>query len=374
MDYFKSIRPYHDSEVSEVLDQFKTHDLMQAMLLYGFPELTVQERMEKLLACQSVVDFQTKIMYQVVKKAIGRTMQDFTTDGFEHLRPEKSYLFISNHRDIILDTSLLNVALHDHHLRMTASAIGDNLVRKKFLKALAMLNRNFIIHRGLPLRESLERSGIVSEYIYYSITQNNRSVWIAQREGRTKNGDDRTQQGVLKMLTLATPSGITPLQYLKKLSVVPMAVSYEFDPTDMMKMPAIMAQHYGVEYIKSKKEDFENIIQGLVGQKGRVHVSVSKPLDEELDAIESENAHINKQLQAVAELLDERIHKQFRLFPTNYIAYDMLNQTALHADQYSEKELRQFERRLSNRNKSGDEISKEKFLEMYANPVKNKMK
>ena len=371
-DYFKSIRPFNDDEVPKALLQIKDTPLIQAMMAYAFPEDTPAQRVERLLACQKVSDFQVDIMYQVVTKAIEKSITEFTCDGFSALDPKKAYVFVSNHRDIILDTSLLNVALHDNHLSMTASAMGDNLLKKKYLKILAMLNRNIIIYRSLPPREALEHSKLVSEFIHHCITENHRNVWIAQREGRTKNGDDRTQQGVLKMLTLNTPEGVTPLQYLKTLNIVPMSISYEFDPTDVLKLPALIAQHNGVEYVKSKKEDFENIIQGLLGQKGRVHISVGQPLYEEIDAIEKAHQHLNKQLQALAECLDRAIHQQYKLFPANYIAYDLLNKTSIYKDYYNEKEFRQFERRMNNRSNSED-LSQKKFLEMYANPVKNKI-
>ena len=370
-DYFKSIRPFNDDEVPKALLQIKDTPLIRAMMAYAFPEDTPVQREKRLLACQKVSDFQVDIMYQVVTKAIEKSITEFTCDGFSALDPKKAYVFVSNHRDIILDTSLLNVALHDNHLSMTASAMGDNLLKKKYLKILAMLNRNIIIYRSLPPREALEHSKLVSEFIHHCITENHRNVWIAQREGRTKNGDDRTQQGVLKMLTLNTPEGVTPLQYLKTLNIVPMSISYEFDPTDVLKLPALIAQHNGVEYVKSKKEDFENIIQGLLGQKGRVHISVGQPLYEEIDAIEKAHQHLNKQLQALAECLDRAIHQQYKLFPANYIAYDLLNKTSIYKDYYNEKEFRQFERRMNNRSNSED-LSQKKFLEMYANPVKNK--
>lgn len=373
VEYFDSIRPYHDSEIHDILQDIHEHSLMQAMMLYAFPELSQEQRNQKLLSNYSIFDFQRQIMYRVVKKAIAKSMDDFTFEGFEKLKPDTAYLFISNHRDIILDTSLLNVTLHDHGLKMTASAVGDNLVRKKILKALSLLNRNFIIHRNLPPRESLEKSKIVSEYIKTCISVQNRSVWIAQREGRTKDGNDRTQQGVLKMLSLAKPENQSVMQYFKQLNVVPMAISYEFDPTDVMKIPALMAQHYGIEYVKSKKEDFENIFQGLVGQKGRVHISVGTPLNEIFDQIESENTHVNKQLQQLADFLDQRIHQQYKLFPTNYIAYDLLHQTNLHRQHYNQEEIRRFEERMNNLSQLERKISEEKFLEMYANPVKNKL-
>ena len=370
-DYFKSIRPFNDDEVPKALLQIKDTPLIRAMMAYAFPEDTPAQREKRLLACQKVSDFQVDIMYQVVTKAIEKSITEFTCDGFSALDPKKAYVFVSNHRDIILDTSLLNVALHDNHLSMTASAMGDNLLKKKYLKILAMLNRNIIIYRSLPPREALEHSKLVSEFIHRCITENHRNVWIAQREGRTKNGDDRTQQGVLKMLTLNTPEGVTPLQYLKTLNIVPMSISYEFDPTDVLKLPALIAQHNGVKYVKSKKEDFENIIQGLLGQKGRVHISVGQPLYEQIDTIETTYQHLNKQLQALAESLDHAIHQQYKLFPANYIAYDLLNNTSIYKNCYNEKEFRQFERRMNNRSKSED-LSQKKFLEMYANPVKNK--
>lgn len=370
-DYFKSIRPFNDDEVPKALLQIKDTPLIRAMMAYAFPEDTPAQREKRLLACQKVSDFQVDIMYQVVTKAIEKSITEFTCDGFSALDPKKAYVFVSNHRDIILDTSLLNVALHDNHLSMTASAMGDNLLKKKYLKILAMLNRNIIIYRSLPPREALEHSKLVSEFIHHCITENHRNVWIAQREGRTKNGDDRTQQGVLKMLTLNTPEGVTPLQYLKTLNIVPMSISYEFDPTDVLKLPALIAQHNGVEYVKSKKEDFENIIQGLMGQKGRVHISVGQPFYEQIDTIEATHQHLNKQLQALAESLDRAIHQQYKLFPANYIAYDLLNNTSIYKDCYNEKEFRQFERRMNNRSNSED-LSQKKFLEMYANPVKNK--
>lgn len=370
-DYFKSIRPFNDDEVPKALLQIKDTPLIRAMMAYAFPEDTPAQREKRLLACQKVSDFQVDIMYQVVTKAIEKSITEFTCDGFSALDPKKAYVFVSNHRDIILDTSLLNVALHDNHLSMTASAMGDNLLKKKYLKILAMLNRNIIIYRSLPPREALEHSKLVSEFIHHCITENHRNVWIAQREGRTKNGDDRTQQGVLKMLTLNTPEGVTPLQYLKTLNIVPMSISYEFDPTDVLKLPALIAQHNGVEYVKSKKEDFENIIQGLLGQKGRVHISVGQPLYKQIDTIETTYQHLNKQLQALAESLDHAIHQQYKLFPANYIAYDLLNNTSIYKNCYNKKEFRQFERRMNNRSKSED-LSQKKFLEMYANPVKNK--
>lgn len=374
MERFRSIQPLQEVDIQLILQKVQTHSLMQAMLHYGFPDLECEHRNQILMSCNSVSDFQKKIMYHIVQTAKEKTIQEFTVEGFEFLHPEKAYLFISNHRDIILDTSLLNLALHDKGLSMTASAIGDNLVQKKFLLRLAMLNRNFIIHRKLPIRETLIQSQIVSQYIRYCIREDSRSVWIAQREGRTKDGNDQTQQGVLKMLSLAKDSGQSALSYLKQLNIVPVAISYEFDPTDKLKMPALMAEYYGEHYEKRNKEDLENIIRGLIGQKGRVHICVRKPLSEELDHIEANVEGGNKQFQALADLIDRSIYKQYKLWPANYIAYDLLNQSSVFEAFYTDKQVRQFERRLSNRADSSDKISQEKYLQMYANPVINRLK
>lgn len=372
MNEFTDIRPFHDSEVSEVLTHVKDNETMLGLLQFAFPEISREEQLQRLLLCKKITDFQVNIMYPIIANAIARSVTEFTYSGFENLSTEKAYLFISNHRDIILDTSFLNFTLHNLGFKMTASAIGDNLVRKPFLLALAKLNRNFLIHRGLPPRETLEKSKIVSKFIHRYLVEKNRSVWIAQREGRTKDGNDQTQQGVLKMLSMNCPEQMTIMQYFRTLHIVPMAISYELDPTDVLKIPALMAQHHGVEYVKTQDEDFNNIVQGFIGQKGRVHISVSNPLNEELSEIEATYQHSNKQIQAVAELLDRKIHSQYKLCPSNFIAYDMLMQQQNFVNEYTEKELRQFERRIINRTNPEDKISQQKYLEMYANPVRNK--
>lgn len=373
MSEFSDIRPFNDSEVSEVLKHVQDTETIQQLLQFAFPDLSKKEQLQRLLSCVKITDFQEKIMYPIIRNAIAKSVSEFTSNGFELLDPKKAYLFISNHRDIILDTSFLNYNLHNFGFKMTASAIGDNLVRKSFLLAFAKLNRNFIIHRGLPPRETLEKSKIVSKFIHQYIDEKKRSVWIAQREGRTKNGDDRTQQGVLKMLSMNCPKGMSVVDYFKTLNIVPMAISYEFDPTDMLKMPMLLAQHHGQEYVKSQDEDFNNIVYGFMGNKGRVNISVSPPLSQELDQIEQEYSHPNKQIQAITDLLDVKIHQQYRLCPTNYIAYDLLNNSTSFQNEYTEKEFRQFERRIINRTIANNQISRQKYLEMYANPVRNKL-
>ncbi|UOB19040.1 1-acyl-sn-glycerol-3-phosphate acyltransferase [Abyssalbus ytuae] len=370
---FDQIRPFNDDEVHEALKQSVNHPIIKALLNFTFPDKDLEKVKEIVLSCHSIRDFQTKIIYNSVKNIIERTSEGFTHSGFEKLSPYTAYLFISNHRDIILDTSLLNVALYENNLVMTASAIGDNLVNKPFLLALSRLNRNFLIRRGLTPREMLGSSKLVSEYINNLLFKENRSVWIAQREGRTKDGNDRTQQGVLKMLALANTEN-SVMQYFKKLKIVPVSISYEFDPTDVLKMPELMAKHYDQEYVKSSNEDFNTILKGATGQKGRMNITAGRVIDAELDDIENSGEPANKQFQMLADIIDEKIYENYKLWPSKYIAYDLLNKTERFSDKYTEKEKRQFERRIERRVDTENEVALQNFLAMYANPVVNKLK
>lgn len=368
---FDEIRPYNDDEVQEALKQFGAHPMIKALLNFTFPDKSSDEIKSIVDDCRSIWDFQTRVIYHSVKNMLARSCDDFTTSGFDKLEKDTAYLFMSNHRDIILDTCLLNVALFDHDLIMTTSAIGDNLVKKPFLLALSKLNRNFLIHRGLPPREMLERSRLVSSYIRTLILNENRSVWIAQRQGRTKDGNDQTEQGVLKMLAMAN-DGEGEFSYLKKLKIVPVAISYEYDPTDILKIPELLAKENKVEYIKTSNEDFNSILHGAAGNKKRIHIAAGMPLDDEMDAIENSSDPVNKKLKTLAGIIDREIYRNYKLWPSNYIAYDLLNDTLMYQDKYDEKEKRQFERRVERRVEPGNEMALKNFLAMYANPVVNR--
>lgn len=372
MDNYKEIRPYLDSEVNGALKEYKDHPMIRALLYFTFPDKTQEEIKGVLDSCHSVNDFQAKVIYQSVRNVLDKSSEGFFTTGFEKLKPGTSYLFISNHRDIIMDTSLLNVALMENNLVLTASAIGDNLVHKPFLLALSKLVRNFLIKRGLSPREMLESSRKVSGYIKHLLQEESRSVWIAQREGRTKDGNDRTQQGVLKMLALANDEKEI-MDYFKKLRIAPVSISYEYDPTDLLKMPELLARHYDMEYVKTSNEDFNSILKGALGQKKRICIQVGDVLDAELDEIRNSGEPVNRQFQILADRIDEHIHKNYRLWPTNYLAYDLLHGTGKFADKYNEKEKRQFERRLERRVGKENEVARKNFLSMYANPVVNRM-
>lgn len=373
MSKFDAIRPYYDAEVNQALQNAINHPIMKAMMNFTFPDVEDEVWKTQLGKTHSIRDFQCNFIYEAIQKVLKKSSDGLSTSGFEKLEQNTSYLFISNHRDIILDTSLLNIALFDHGLVMTASAIGDNLVKKDFLKSLSRLNRNFVVQRGLPPRELLQSSHLMSEYIEQLLLRENRSVWIAQREGRTKDGNDATHSGVLKMLAMASGNR-NAIDYFKEIKIVPISISYEYDPTDALKMPQLMAEANQETYIKGSNEDFNNIISGIIGQKKRIHIHVGDILDKELDEIKEENSNSNKQIQALTQVVDESILKSYKLWPTNFIAYDVLHKTDKFSDRYTEQEKSLFARRLEMRIDGKNEQMKESFLAMYANPVVNKMK
>ncbi|MES2411508.1 MAG: 1-acyl-sn-glycerol-3-phosphate acyltransferase [Bacteroidota bacterium] len=373
MQKFDPIRPFYDTEVNEAIQSAVNHPMMKALMSFTFPEVDEEVWKNQLMRTHSIRDFQCNFIYKSVQNVLAKSSEGLTTSGFEKLEPNTSYLFISNHRDIILDTSLLNVALFDHGLVMTASAIGDNLVKKSFLKTLSKLNRNFLVQRGLSPRELLESSKLLSEYIGHLLLRENRSVWIAQREGRTKDGNDATHSGVLKMLAMGSDEA-NLIDYFKKIKIVPVSISYEYDPTDALKMPQLIAEANDEIYIKEKNEDFITLLSGIIGQKKHIHIHVGDILNKELDEIAAEFDNNNKQIQALAQAIDDSILQSYKLWPTNYIAYDLLNKSNTYSHLYTENEKSLFERRLEMRIDEDNPQMVESFLAMYANPVVNRSK
>ncbi|HSI70714.1 MAG TPA: 1-acyl-sn-glycerol-3-phosphate acyltransferase [Gillisia sp.] len=368
---FEDIRFFKDSEVQPALQEYVNHPMIKALLRFTFPEKSFSEIREIVKECHSIRDFQTKIIYSTVRRVLEKSSEGLTYHGFKKLKHDESYMYISNHRDIILDTSLLNCVLYETDLKMTASAIGDNLVKKPFLLLLSRINRNFLVQRGLGPREMLKSSQNLSEYIKHLLLEENRSVWMAQREGRTKDGNDTTQQGVLKMLAMAK-GDLTIAEYFSKIKIVPVAISYEFDPTDILKMPEIMAKRMEETYIKSANEDFNSIMKGALGNKGRIHIEAGEPLTQSwFEEIEKKESSVNDFLKAIARNIDEEIHSCYKLWPANYIACDLLNNDDSHAQYYTIKEKRQFERRLTRRIDCENALEVNSYLLMYATPVIN---
>lgn len=373
MQRFDAIRPFYDSEINQALHKVVNHPMMKALMNFTLPNVTDEIWKEQLLKTHSIRDFQCNFIYQSVQRILEKSSDGLTTSGFENLEPNTSYLFVSNHRDILLDTTLLNTALFEHGLVMTASAIGDNLVKMPFLNTLAKLNRNFLVQRGLTPREMLQSSKLLSEYIGHLLLHENRSVWIAQREGRTKDGNDETNPGILKMLGMGSDEK-NLMDYFKKIKIVPVSISYEYDPTDALKMPQLMAEANNEVYEKKKNEDFMTILSGALGQKKGIHIHVGKVLDTEIEEIKASNESSNKQIVTLAQVIDEAVLSNYKLWPTNFIAYDIVNKTDSYSHLYTENEKSLFERRLEMRIDHDNPVALDSFLAMYANPVVNKLK
>lgn len=372
MSEFDPIRPFYDAEVNAAIHQIIDDPMLKAMMQFIFPEDKSEAWKDRMRHTHSLRDFQINFIYPGVKKVLERSSEGLSVGGFDQLEPNTAYLFISNHRDIILDTSLLNACLYEQGLVMTTSAIGDNLIKKPFIHLLSKLNRNFAIRRGVTGRALLESSMLASKFIHKSLLRENRSVWTAQREGRTKDGNDLTQKGVLKMLTLAE-NGSNPFGFFEKIRLVPVSISYEYDPTDSLKIPELLAKSREETYVKSENEDFITLLSGIMGAKKRIHIQVTKVLDQEIQVLNEEPLTQNEKLGKLAELIDFHIWKGYKLWPSNYIAHDLLHQQDRFVYAYTPAEKLAFEKRVAEKVEANQPLALENFLKMYANPVENQL-
>ncbi|MFT4859042.1 MAG: hypothetical protein ACI9UV_002657 [Algoriphagus sp.] len=373
MTKFDSIRPFYETEANAAIRQIIDDPMLEAIMGFTFPDDHSKNWKNLMLHTHSLRDFQVNFIYPGVQKVLEKSSNGLSTGGFDQLEPNTAYLFISNHRDIILDTSLLNSCLYEHSLVLTTSAIGDNLIQKPFIHILSRLNRNFAIKRGLQGRALLESSKQAAAFIKKSLLSENRSVWTAHREGRTKDGNDATHKGVLKMLTLAE-EGSDQFSYFEKIKVVPISISYEYDPTDVLKMPELLAKSKDEKYVKSENEDFQNLLRGLIGTKKRIHLQVNGLLTEEIKEISKSELGSGEKLGKLAAIIDQKIWAGYKLWPSNFIAHDLLYGDEEFKHEYTIAEKEAFEKRLQEKVDVKNEFLVKSFLSMYANPVNNQTK
>lgn len=322
----------------------------------------------------SVEDFQTRIVLPLMKAIEKSSISQLRVSGLEGLNPENRYLFISNHRDIILDSAYLNVVLFERGFQTSQIAIGDNLMKHRISELIFKINKSFVVRRTGTAMELYRYSVLLSEYIQSQILSGRDSVWIAQREGRAKDGNDRTQVGMLKMLSLANKGDLK--SYFKALRIVPVSISYEYDPCDVLKTVEYLKKLADPDYKKDFREDVQHMLHGLKGFKGEVHFHFGKPLDEELDVFDT-LPNNKKQLEALAALIDQSVHLNYALHAVNYVAYDMLTQRQEANSHYTLEEVsavkaffeQQFERMPEDENGLGRAY----LLGMYANPLVNKL-
>ena len=381
---FDEIRPYEPEEMEQAFNEL-IHDRQFSLVMKGFaPWLPKSVRNGVLkLAFKGVktpLGFQKRFMKPIVQYIIkrhtdGTTFDDLALPGDKNLR----YTFVSNHRDIVLDSAFLDLLLIKAGYPTTVEiGIGDNLLIYPWIKRLVRMNKAFTVRRGLSPKETLRSSQLMSRYIHYAVTGKNENIWIAQREGRAKDSNDRTQDSVLKMLAMGAPEDIkNPGDRLRELNIVPLTISYEFDPCDYLKAQELQERRDIPGFKKSRQDDLDNMKTGIFGYKGRVHYHCASPVNQWLD--ELSDLPKTEFYSMMAQRMDKDIHKGYQLFPCNYIALDDLNGTKTYAAHYTDADRQRFETYLSGQlakisipNKD-EAFLRECMLNMYANPLRNKL-
>lgn len=368
------IRPYHDNEVNDAINQIISNDNFILFLKHFiFEKENIDNEIEDLKTISSVYEFQQKISQKFVKKVIDKTISEFKIVGMDSLKKDKGYLYISNHRDIILDSAMLQLSFFNNGFETAQSAIGNNLVLSDLLLKIAKLNKMFLVIRDGSVRELIENSHILSSYISSSIAEN-KSVWIAQRNGRTKDGIDATQQGLLKMFTLSGEGSIVDKIY--KLNIAPAAVSYEFETCDFLKARELVISENG-KYEKQSGEDLLSIETGLKQFKGKVNIVFGETLNDSYDEWKNLTGNDNDILKYFTAKIDALILKSYVLYPNNYIAADLISKTDKYTKHYTVEQKNAFISYCEQNIEKTDldkEKFKEKFLGIYANPVFQKEK
>ena len=378
---YDSIRPYLDEEVPTVVAQLANQPELRHVLSALLSEEETTALIQQLKGIHSVDDFKQRISYPLVVQLAKRTTFSVSLSGASRLGGDLPTTFITNHRDIILDSAFLNLVMRERNYLMPRIAIGDNLFGRPWIEAVVKLNDSFVVRRSLPIRQMLLAAQSLSAFIDQSIQQDHKSVWIAQREGRAKDNSDKTQPSVLKMI--ASSQSNDPLTQLMRVNIAPTTISYEYDPCDILKACELLwrKHHPEEQYVKGPEEDLINMKTGLLGYKGRVHFAIGKRLNELITPeLETELRALPKQqlYSRLAELIDTELHSNYRFYPINYIAYDLLHPHKAHPKElYSEadkeKALRYIEEQIAKAPTdaySADEL-RTQLLQMYAQPLCN---
>lgn len=372
---FDTIRPWEPEDLPEVFDRLLANDQFKQVLAYLYPQVPLEMIAQKLKACKTNLDFQLAFAYDfvlgILKKATTGCEMDCSS-----LDNTRNYTFISNHRDIVLDSAILDVMLIENKFKTTCEiAIGDNLLSLPWVKDLVRVNKAFIVERALSMRQMLMSSKRLSDYMHFAIKEKNENIWIAQREGRAKDSNDRTQKSILQMMSMGGEGSI--IERLKQLHLVPLSISYEYDPCDFLKAKEFQQKRDHAEWKKGPTDDLVSMQTGIFGYKGHVHYHAAPCLDEYLDSLDPD---MPKQdiYNKVAAYIDQQIHRNYRLYPGNYVALDMLEETEAYTDQYTAEDKAKFEKYIQGQlakidlpNKD-EAYLKERLLTMYANPVRNR--
>ena len=379
---YDEIRPYEASEMRQAFTDLIA-DRQFARMMKGFVPWLPKGVRNGLLrlaftGVKTPLDFQQRFMKPVVKHIIRKHTDGCTFDDTAltqaGLKGDYRYTFISNHRDIVLDSAFLDVLLIDHGYPTTVEiGIGDNLLIYPWIKRLVRMNKAFTVRRGLTPKEMLRSSQLMSSYIHYAVNTKRENIWIAQREGRAKDSDDRTQESVLKMLAMGGEG--SQVEKLRDLNIVPLTISYEFDPCDYLKAQEFQLKRDNPGFKKSRQDDLDNMKTGIFGYKGRVHYHCGTAVNQWID--ELKDLPKNDFFATLSQRMDSEIHRGYRLFPCNYVALDLVEGTTRYADHYTEADKKRFEQYLAGQIEKVNVPNKdmaflrERMLTMYANPVRN---
>lgn len=374
MEKFDDIRPYNESEAAEAIKRLANNEHFPIVINTVFPEIDVEEYRKEFLNYKNIYDFQSGFMFNAIESILKKTSNGLTYDGIENVDRNTNYMLVNNHRDIALDATLLAYIFYINKLDTFEITFGSNLMQGDFVIDFGKINKMFKISRGGNARDFYRESLHVSEYMRHVITEKKQSVWIAQRNGRTKDGDDQTELGVLKMFSLSSDKPF--VENLKEINILPISISYEYEPCDFLKTMEIYVSSYQ-KYVKEQGEDLRSIITGIMQPKGQIHISITKPITQQeleyCDSFEKNNKFVH-----LGKIMDYRILSNYKLYKTNYIAHDILNKSYKYEEFYSKEDKEQFVdymksglSKLPCRETGETDVLENIFLKIYANPIDN---
>ena len=371
---FDEIRPYHDEELPQIFEELIADPAFRQVVATVVPGVPFEMLAQKMRTCKTKLEFQKAFCYDLLWKLAKEATDGLTLDHSALPDKKAAYTYISNHRDIILDSGFLSILLVDQGMDTVEIAIGDNLLVYPWIKKFVRVNKSFIVQRALTMRQMLESSARMSRYMHYTIGEKKQSIWIAQREGRAKDSNDRTQDSVLKMLAMGGEGDV--VDRLMELNIAPLAISYEYDPCDFLKAQEFQLKRDNPAYKKTTADDLRNMQIGLFGYKGRVHFQTAPCINDEL--LQTDRFLPKQELFAsLSALIDKRIHANYRMYPNNYVAYDLLSEDNACSGHYTEEDKQRFIAYLNQQLERIDIPGKDvpflrgKLLSMYANPLKN---
>lgn len=377
---FSDIAPHDDSVFQEKMQQLVKEPGFLHAVNYAMPKEDVPALIEDLLKIRNKYDFQHKVMYPFLEMLAKTTTSGITLGGIKYYNPSMNYTFITNHRDIVLDASFLNLAFLRRGMPTSEVAIGNNLLVFDWISDLVRLNKSFIVKRNTGLREGLASAKKLSAYIHHTIIEKQESIWIAQREGRAKDSSDHTQEALVKMLALSGEGSF--MRKLEEINLMPVAISYEYDPNDYLKCREFLMRRRDPEFKKSQRDDLFSMETGLLQFKGKVHFQLTPRINGKLEQI-GDFKDVNVAAKYVVSIIDQAIHRSYEIFPINYIAFDLLNRTSRFSRMYTPEQKAEIEEYFNRQlaKVELDDVTEEEreymmhmMLVMYANPLRNKLR